>query len=105
MIRIALRDGYDAAVRRYKAFPRDIELSEDFINRRGNLLLRSGGYEKAIALFRFSVFAFPNSSTANESLGSAYVMAGDKENARKYYTRALELDPESESARDALRGL
>jgi D-alanyl-D-alanine carboxypeptidase len=105
MIRIALRDGYDAAVRRYKAFPRDIELSEGFINRRGNLLLRSGGYEKAIALFRFSVFAFPNSSTANESLGSAYVMAGDKENARKYYTRALELDPESESARDALRDL
>jgi D-alanyl-D-alanine carboxypeptidase len=105
MVRIALRDGYEAAVRRYKALPGDTQLSEGFMSRRGNLLLRSGRYDRAITLFRFSVFVFPNSSNANASLAGANMEAGDNQNAIKYYKRALEFDPESESAIRALKKL
>jgi D-alanyl-D-alanine carboxypeptidase len=105
MVRITVLEGYESAVEKYNAVRDDIPLSEDIINGRGHQLLRKGRYDKAIGLFRFNVFVFPNSSNANASLAGAYMTAGDNENAIKYYKRTLEINPESEGAIAALKKL
>ena len=102
MVRTAVVKGYDSAVARYEEIRDDFPLSEAFVDSRGRRLFKRGDYRGAIEVFRFNVFAFPNSSGAYESLGEAYMMSGDSENAIKRYRQALKIDPTSESA---LKGL
>ncbi len=52
-----------------------------------------------------NVEAFPKSANAQDSLGEALEIAGDKAAAREAYERALKLDPQFPHARDALAKL
>ncbi|KFF00563.1 hypothetical protein IX39_07955 [Chryseobacterium formosense] len=47
----------------------------------------------------------PNNANAWDSLGEAYFINGDKENALKSYQKALELDPNSEATKSMIRKL
>jgi|GEM_PF-6005394 len=105
MVRIVVLDGYESAIKKYNEIREDFRLLEVFINSRGYQLLNKGKYEKAIRLFQFNLAAFPNSSSAHASLAEEYMKMGDNENAIKYYKRALEINPSSESAIEALKEL
>ena len=59
----------------------------------------------AVALFKANASAFPRSANAFDSLGEAYVRSGDKDKARESYRKALALDPNLASARQALEKL
>jgi CubicO group peptidase (beta-lactamase class C family) len=97
--------GYAAGVEEYDRMRDDVQLYEGLINSRGYFLLRRRKPDKAVELFKFNVFAFPNSSNACDSLAEAYSSMDDKENAIRYYKKALEIDPDLESALEGLETL
>ncbi|MEH6537995.1 MAG: S41 family peptidase [Psychroserpens sp.] len=69
------------------------------LNKIGYTFLKEKSVDNAIIVFKENVKIFPNDANTWDSLGEAYAMKRDKENALKCYTKALELDPNSESAK------
>ncbi|WP_422104492.1 amidohydrolase family protein [Winogradskyella sp.] len=84
----------------------DFILDEGEMNGLGYLYLSSlGEVEKALAIFKMNVEAFPESSNVYDSLGEAYLEAGDKVLAKKNYEKSLELDPDNRNAKGVLENL
>jgi hypothetical protein len=75
---------------------------EDAINKTGYRLLDKGRVEEAIRFFRWNAENFPDSANVYDSLGEAYMKAGDMASASRNYEKALRLDPERESTKRAL---
>jgi Flp pilus assembly protein TadD len=61
--------------------------------------------EKAIIVFELCADAFPASSNAFDSLGEAYMIAGQRESAARNLRKSLELDPTNEHAAKMLEQL
>lgn len=80
-------------------------LTEAQINRIGYLLLAKKRTADAIAIFQLNVRRFPESFNVYDSLGEAYVAAGDVANAIANYRRSLELNPENANAAEWIRKL
>lgn len=78
---------------------------EDDLNRRAYRRMAEGALPEAIALFRLNTEAFPASANTWDSLGEALLAAGDRDGARAAYTKALEVDPATASAKEALEDL
>jgi enterochelin esterase-like enzyme len=68
-------------------------LPEQMVNSLGYYLLSRKELEKAVEIFSYNINRFPKSFNAHDSLGEAYMIMGDKENAIKYYKLAVELNP------------
>ncbi len=71
----------------------------------GHVLLSRDRRTDAVAILRFNAELFPAVNGVFESLGEAYVVAGDRADAIAAYERALQVDPASSSAREMLRRL
>ena len=61
--------------------------------------------KKAIAIFEYNVSRFPKSANAYDSLGEAYVIKGDKNQAIENYKKSLKLDPNNQNAASRIREL
>ncbi len=73
------------------------------LNQIGYEFLFNDQLEKAIEIFTLNTELFGNEDpNVWDSLGEAYLAKGDKENAVKYYKKALSMDPEMQSAIEAL---
>ena len=59
--------------------------------------------EDAIEIFKFNVSLFPDSPNTYDSLGEAYFIKGDFEEASKNYRKSLEVNPQNSNARHMLR--
>jgi len=79
--------------------------SERECNSLGYYLLRANKTDDAIQLFKFNTAQFPNSGNVFDSMGEAYLKAGDKANALASYKKALELDPGNSNAADIIKKL
>ena len=106
----ALKEGgFAAASKAYRAFRDDPEHAyletEADINRLGYDLLRDNKVDDAIEMFRLNVDAYPGSANTYDSLAEAYLRKGNKELAIKYYSKALEINPNFTSSLEALRQL
>lgn len=101
--------GYAAASKVYRSFredPAHVYLeTENEVNRLGYDLLRNEKTDEAIEIFKLNVEAYPKSANTYDSLAEAYLKKGNKEEAIKYYSKALEVDPNFPSALEALRQL
>jgi CubicO group peptidase (beta-lactamase class C family) len=99
----------ELAVDRYdrlrQADPNDELVSERRINSIGYWILNQEKVDAAIALFALNTAWYPQSANTHDSLGEAYALAGNADLAIRSYRRALELAPESVTAREALRRL
>jgi dienelactone hydrolase len=82
--------------------PTTVLFSEALINRFGYEHLAMGDTKAAIELFQMNVAAYPNSPNVYDSLGDAYLAAGQKDLARENAKKALELLA-SDTADDARR--
>lgn len=101
--------GLDAALARYaelKAKQPDLyDFGEDELNGFGYFLLREKKLPDAVRVFRMNTETFPKSANAQDSLGEALELAGDRAGAIAAYERALRLDPGFGHAGDALKKL
>jgi CubicO group peptidase (beta-lactamase class C family) len=101
--------GVDAAIELYRELKDNHPKSYDFgpgqLNRLGYQLIGMKRMDDAIKILALNVEMFPKYANGYDSLGEAYMIAGDKENAIKYYEKALELDPKMGTAIEALKKL
>nr|WP_315159255.1 S41 family peptidase [uncultured Flavobacterium sp.] len=75
------------------------------LNKIGYNFLQEKSLDDALIVFQENVKLFPNDSNSWDSLGEAYFANHDKENALKSYKKALELNPNSESAKAMIQKL
>ncbi|MBZ4420853.1 serine hydrolase domain-containing protein [Myxococcus sp. RHSTA-1-4] len=96
-------------IARYKALKAtkaaEYDFSEGQLNGVGYRLLMSGRALDAIEIFKLNVEMFPNSGNPHDSLGEAYLVSGNKEQALVNYRRALELDPSNVNAAETVKRL
>lgn len=76
-------------------------LPENGLNRLGYEILETDP-RAAITLFELNVETHPESWNVYDSLGEAYMAAGDREAAIQNYRRSLELNPENQNAVEKL---
>jgi len=80
-------------------------LNESRINWIGYQLLGRKRYEEAIKIFEVNTVGFPKSANVYDSLGEAYLKAGNTELAIRNYQKAIELNPQNTNAADILKRL
>ena len=79
--------------------------SEEDLNIWGYSLLAKNETEKAIEVFTLNVLLNPESWNTYDSLGEAYLKAGNKDQAIKNYKKSLELNPKNVGAKKMLEQL
>jgi len=98
----AALDRYDAIKQTTRISPKEDEAN---INGFAYRLLFSGSVSDAVQVFERNVKQYPQSSNVYDSLGEAYMKAGEKEKAIQNYEKSLELDPKNDNARERLKKL
>ena len=68
------------------------------LNQVGYDLLHEKLFQEAIQIFRLNVKRYPKLANPYDSLGEAYMMAGENELAIENYVKSLELDPKNQNA-------
>jgi hypothetical protein len=71
----------------------------------GYQMVKMGDFDGAIKLLTANAADYPKSASAQFGLGRAYRAAGDLENARTHFKKALEIDPNFKKASDGLNAL
>ncbi|ASK28718.1 penicillin-binding protein 4 [Chryseobacterium sp. T16E-39] len=85
--------------------PNNEQLSEGSLNGAGYALLRQKDFTKAIDVFRVNTILYPKSDNVYDSLGEAYLNAGQKDKAKENYKKVLEINPNQENAAKVLKTL
>jgi tetratricopeptide (TPR) repeat protein len=99
-------DSLRAAYRTFHAArPGAVPFEEGTLNDLGYRLLHMGRVQDAIGVLELNAEAYPASSNVYDSLGEAYLMAGDRVSAVRNYRRSLELNPENQRAIQVLEQL
>lgn len=75
------------------------------LNKIGYAFLKEKSVENAIVVFEENARLYPDNANTWDSLGEAYFINQDIENALKAYKKALALDPNSESAKATIQKL
>jgi tetratricopeptide (TPR) repeat protein len=83
-----------------KSHPSDI--NEGTLNNLGYRLLGNNKIRDAIEIFKLNIEIYPNYANGYDSLGEAYMKAGENELAIQNYQRSLELDPGNDNAKQML---
>ncbi|WEK18263.1 MAG: serine hydrolase [Candidatus Pedobacter colombiensis] len=83
----------------------EFKLSEYAVNDWGYMLLHTGHIDEAIEVLKLNVQLYSGSVNVYDSLGEAYMVAGNKKKAIENYTRCLQLQPGNEHAKKQLRVL
>lgn len=76
--------------------------TENVINGLGYYALGKHNHEAAIAVFKLNVELYPQSFNTYDSLGEAYMEAGNKELAIENYKKSLELNPNNQNGKRML---
>jgi cyclase len=101
--------GADSAVSRWhqlkKDQPDEYSFSETNLVIFGYHLLEKGRIQDAIKIFQLYIEEFPEAWNAYDSMGEAHMMNNDKEQAKKYYRKSLELNPDNTNAVEMLKKL
>jgi len=73
-----------------KKYGYEIKIPEFVLNQIGYRYINQQLFDEAIAVFLQNIENYPNSANVYDSMGDAYVAAGQFENARKNYAKAIE---------------
>jgi CubicO group peptidase (beta-lactamase class C family) len=105
VVALTIQEGFEAGARGLGERKPGVNLLEGRVNNKGYELLGGGGVSQAVGLFKLNVQAFPTSANAYDSLGEAYLAAGDTTLAIEHYRKSLALDPANENAENVLKRL
>lgn len=109
IVQVLLKEGSDAAFEACQALLEkpnaDAPPSEAQINITGYGYLGRGDTATAITIFKFNVRVHPDAFNTYDSLGEAYMVAGDRDRAIKNYRKSLELNPDNVGAVEMLKKL
>ena len=97
--------GIEAAIglyRELKASEPAEAFGENLLNSLGYRLLRGERVTDAIAVFRLNIEEYPDAWNPYDSLGEAYMVAGQLDSAVVYYEKSLELNPDNAGGRAML---
>jgi predicted Zn-dependent protease len=101
--------GTPAALERYTQLKnsgrKDSGIDEDTFNYLGYMLLQDGQMQDAIAVLRRNVQEYPQSWNVYDSLGEAYMQAGQKDLVIANYERSVVLNPKNQNGIDKLKKL
>jgi CubicO group peptidase (beta-lactamase class C family) len=101
--------GIAAGVTQYRDLkakqPNVYDFTEPQLNQLGYQLLQTNKRKEAIEIFKLNVEAYPQSANVYDSLGEAYMVEGNNEQAIVNYKKSLELNPQSPSGALALKRL
>jgi glyoxylase-like metal-dependent hydrolase (beta-lactamase superfamily II) len=104
-----MEKGLAAAIKQYHELkenqPDSYDFSENQLNMLGYHLLWREMPEAAIEVHKLNTRAYPEAANPYDSLGEAYEASGEIELAIQSYEKALELNPDMPSAREALKKL
>ncbi len=81
------------------------DFSEGELNRLGYQLLQGRKHDEAIQIFKLNVEAYPQAFNTYDSLGEAYMVAGNKDLAIANYKKSLELNPKNDNGTAMLKRL
>jgi tetratricopeptide (TPR) repeat protein len=81
------------------------DFRESELNTLGYQLLRMNKILEAIEIFKLNVEAYPQSSNVYDSLGEAYMVKCDRDQAIMNYEKSLELDPNNSDSVEMLKKL
>jgi tetratricopeptide (TPR) repeat protein len=102
------QQGFDHAPAIYAAMLKDqpdFKLDEAAVDEWANDLMEENHLPEATDLFKLNVQVFPGSWNAYDSLGEAYMKAGQKQLAIESYKKSLELNPGDDEAKEKLKEL
>jgi predicted alpha/beta superfamily hydrolase len=88
-----------------KAFGYEIPIPENTCNLLGYTLLKQKKVDDAIEVFKRNAAAYPASWNVYDSLAEAYMTAGEKELAIRFYKKSLALNPDNQNGREMLKKL
>ena len=101
--------GLDTALTHYQDLKKNYlekgayDFSERSLNTFGYEILGKKDTAGATRIFMLNAQVFPKSPNVWDSLAEAYMKAGDTKMAKRYYEKALRLDPKNEGARENLK--
>lgn len=101
------KEGVAVGLKKYKELITDksYELNEADMNRVGYNLLQNEKVEEAIEVFKINVAEFPDSWNTYDSLGEAYMIDGQKENAIANYEKSIQMNTENTNGKEMLAKL
>ncbi len=94
-----------ADLRKQRGKESGLYFDEGSFNFIGYSLMNSGKIPEALKVFQFNVELFPRSANAYDSLGEAFMKAGNKSLASENYKKSLALNPDNENAKKKLAEL
>lgn len=101
--------GIDAAEKQFHELkatrPANYNFDEDQLNSLGYQLLRAKKFQPAIRIFQLNIEAYPTSSNVYDSLGEAYMDAGNQPLAIANYEKSLALNPRNTNGMKMLEKL
>jgi serine-type D-Ala-D-Ala carboxypeptidase/endopeptidase len=102
-------NGIDGASKQYHdlkiAEASTYNFDEGELNTLGYELLHANKFKEAIGILELNAEAYPQSSNVYDSLGEAYMDAGDSTRAIANYQKSLQLNPKNTNALNMLRKL
>lgn len=101
--------GQQAALKRYSELKQEASrpytLDENTLIQLGYLFLLAGNTAYALPVFKLEVQDYPKYWNAYDSLGEAYMKAGQKDLAIENYQKSIELNPKNQNGIDYLKKL
>jgi CubicO group peptidase (beta-lactamase class C family)/lipoprotein NlpI len=79
-----------------------LKFESDSLNSLGYRMIANDKLNEALKIFKLNILLHPDYANGYDSLGEAYLLAGQNELAAQSYRKAIELDPDMSSSRKAL---
>jgi len=106
---LVLADSIPAAIIKYHDLKKnnfnDYNFKESQLNSFGYQLLQVGKVDLAIAVLKLNAESYPQSANVYDSMGEAYMIKGNKEEALTNYEKSLKLNPKNKNAEENIKKL
>jgi len=109
IMQLVLADSVSAAINKYHELKKnnsnDYNFKESQLNSFGYQLIQVGKVDWAIDILKLNAESYPESYNVYDSLGEAFMIKGNKEEAIKYFEKSIKINPKNQNAVDNLKKL